>query len=139
EEVKGVAPEANIIAVRVGKSERASMENSFLMGAIAAWLDTVSGKTPMVMSCSFGGQFGGHDGNLIQERQLNARFSPDRVGRALTIAAGNEAVLPIHARVKFRGEDAPGLLKFTGGVAGAQVQIYYDTPDLNDLVVAPAG
>ena len=139
EEVKGVAPEANIIAVRIGRSEEGSMENSFLLGAIAAWLDSVSGKTPLIMSCSFGGQYGGHDGNLIEERQLNARFTADRVGRALAIAAGNEAILPIHTRVKFRGQDAPGLMKFMGGLGGGQIQIFYDSGDLNDLAIAPAG
>jgi hypothetical protein len=43
---------------------------------------------PGVFSCSFGTMDSGHDGMRIDERQLDARFPPSVMGRAMCIAAG---------------------------------------------------
>ena len=97
-EVLGVAPEADIVGVRLG---RQGLENSYLLNAISEWLDKVGQKTPVVMSGSFGGHYSGHDGQLVFERELNARFPLTKVGRAVVFAAGNEGDEPIHAKVNF--------------------------------------
>jgi subtilisin family serine protease len=138
EEVIGVAPEADIIGVRIGGAA-GYMENSYLLGAICGWLDSVAGARPLVVSCSFGGHAGGHDGALVAERQLDARFPAGARGRAVVVAAGNDAVNPIHAEVKFKGKDAPGRLIFAAGNEGAQMLLYLDTANIRDVRFAPAG
>lgn len=100
-EVEGVAPDAEIIGVRLGYR---GLENTYLLNAIAEWLDSVAGKTPLVVSGSFGGHYTGHDGQRVEERQLNARFPLDKVGRAIVFAAGNEGTDAIHAQAKFTKE-----------------------------------
>lgn len=97
-EVVGVAPEATIIGVRLGKD---GLENSYLLNAISEWLETVAGASPLVISGSFGGHYTGHDGQMVQERELNARFPVTKAGRAIVFAAGNEGNDAIHAKVNF--------------------------------------
>jgi len=75
----GVAPEADLIAVRIGGAQK-SLPNAYLLNSICGWLDRVAGARPVVISCSFGGNYGGCDGNLVQERQLNARFPLHKKG-----------------------------------------------------------
>lgn len=132
-DVMGVAPDADIIGVRIGGDAGFGLQNAFLLPAIAGWLDTVVGKKPLVVSCSFGGHRGGHDGTLIEERQLDARFPSESKGRALVVAAGNEAGQAFHARVNFQNRDAPGRLFFQAGMLGAEVQIYLDSDDVSSL------
>ena len=97
-EVVGVAPEATIIGIRMGYE---GLENSYLLNAMAEWLETVAKTTPLVISGSFGGHYTGHDGQRIMERQMNARFPLNRPGRAVVFAAGNEGTDRIHAKVDF--------------------------------------
>jgi minor extracellular serine protease Vpr len=134
----GVAPEADIIAVRIGGTATGSLENGYLIGAISNWLDKVAGTTPLVLSCSFGHHRGGHDGALIEERQLDARFTPDRVGRALVIAAGNEATTPRHAEVKFKNQNEPGSVGFKIGETGGRLTVYFNNREINDLEIVAA-
>jgi subtilisin family serine protease len=98
----GVAPGVDLVAVRLASG--AEVANEFLLGAACAWLEGVAGDRPLVVTCSFGGHGGGHDGRTIEERELSGRFAPTRAGRALCIAAGNEAEDGLHAQLKL----APG-------------------------------
>ncbi|HYG80464.1 MAG TPA: S8 family serine peptidase [Pyrinomonadaceae bacterium] len=134
--VQGVAPEADIIAVRVGAGEGGEMENSYLLNAVAAWLDTVSADVPLVVSCSFGSLDGGHDGHRVAERQLDARFALNRRGRALVVAAGNEGTAPVHAEVNFKGWDGAGLLHFTATASDAHLYVYFDSDDVKDILAS---
>lgn len=134
-EVIGVAPEADLIAVRIGKEASDGIGNVYLLGAICGWLDSVAGNQPLVISCSFGGHRGGHDGVRIIEQQLTARFSLDRTGRALVIAAGNEAAQAIHSEVHFQGVDVPALITLGAESEGARLAVYFDTDDPNDIVI----
>jgi len=131
--VVGVAPEADIIAVRVGSY---GMENAYLLNAICDWLETVADARPLVVSCSFGGHSGGHDGQTVAERQLSARFSPERPGRALIIAAGNDARKPIHAEATF-GDGERKLLKWRAR-RQTYLSAFFDSRD-DDIHIAPAG
>ncbi len=65
----GVAPEADLIAVRIGSGD--NLENAHLINAICAWIDDIATKAnkPVVVSCSFSAQAGAHDGNTVRERQ----------------------------------------------------------------------
>lgn len=98
--VKGVAPEANLIGVRLGPAG-SEFENSFLLNPILEWLDRVSGTEPLVVSGSFGGHGGSpHDGQSVQAREMDQRFPLTRAGRAMVFAAGNDMRSAVHKQVK---------------------------------------
>lgn len=127
-EVEGVAPEAEIIGVRLGHD---GLENSYLLNAIAEWLDKVAGAKPLVISGSFGGHYTGHDGQRIGERQMNARFPLGKARRAVVFAAGNEGTDPIHAKVNFAKE---AKLVSWNAEKETWVNFYLDSSDGNILV-----
>jgi subtilisin family serine protease len=114
----GLAPLADLIAVRVGR-EANVFDQSVLLPAICGWIDEVAGNRPVVVSCSFGGQYGSHDGKRVDELELNARFPLDRAGRALCIAAGNDAQDYIHADVQLTGDTKQVELKYRAPKGGS--------------------
>jgi len=125
QEVLGVAPEADLIAV-CGHS-------GLLLNAIVDWLDKVRGNRPLVLSHSMGGQWGGHDGMLVRERALSARFPAETRGRALVISAGNEGTRDSHAVLDLR-PGAPGsLLAWKVPEGGTSLRLYVDAPSPDDL------
>ncbi|HYA97518.1 MAG TPA: S8 family serine peptidase [Methylomirabilota bacterium] len=139
----GVAPDADIIGVRIGGSS-GSLENAYLMNAAIAWVDSVAkaeGK-PVVFSCSFGGHRGGHDGASVEERELNARFAAAVPGRALVIAAGNEQRAGIHAQQAFQGNNAPAVFAWNSE-KGAYLALFLHAksngpvPDPKQIMLAP--
>src|SRR5208282_3017831 len=107
----GVAPEADIIVVRVGGSGE-GLEHSYLLNAAIAWIDSVAKREgkPVVFSCSFGGHDGPHDGTSIQERELDARFPANAPGRAIVFSAGNERTRGLHGQTSYTGGNQPGRL-----------------------------
>jgi subtilisin family serine protease len=130
---QGVAPQADIIAVRVGgRGSSPVLENTYLLNAIAAWLDEVVGKRPLVISCSYGGHQGPHDGTRIEEQHFSARFPADRPGRVACMAAGNEGHVPMHAELKI--SDRPAKLTWASNAA-AELAIYVETPDAEDVEI----
>jgi subtilisin family serine protease len=139
----GVAPEADIIGVRIGGST-GSIENGFLLNAIVAWIDSVArseGK-PVVFSCSFGGHLGGHNGLSIEERELNARFAANVQGRAIVIAAGNEQHAGLHSQQAFQGNTQPARFAWNSEKP-ALVEFYLHSqggagiPDPKQIMLAP--
>jgi subtilisin family serine protease len=127
----GVAPGAEIIAVRLGSGSR--IENAYLLNTVCEWLDKVAGDRPLVISCSYGGQRGGHDGGMVMERQLEARFAgPRGRGRLVCAAAGNEGSDAIHAQAEFAGDDSPGLLTWDAG-GGGRLEVYVDGAAEDDV------
>jgi subtilisin family serine protease len=128
----GVAPDADIIGVRIGGTPAGGLENSWVLNAACAWLDKVAGSQPLVVSCSFGGQNGRHDGRSIEEQQLNARFPAGLAGRAICVAAGNEGSDAIHADLTLGTAAKPSELKWKAG-EGASLSLIFDTDDLSDV------
>lgn len=128
----GVAPQAELIAVRI-QDRGPSLENAYLLNAICGWIDDMARKEgkPVVISCSFGGHAGGHDGYRVDERQLNARFPTSAQGRAICVAAGNEAYRRIHAAVTC-GPDSKGVLKWLA-FQESLVSIYTDASSRADV------
>jgi subtilisin family serine protease len=129
----GVAPEAQLIAVRIVNGHE-DIHNDFLLNAVCGWLDAEARARdcPLVVSYSMGGHFGMPDGQRVGELQLSKRFAR-QPGRLVCIAAGNEGYQPIHAAVRFRkGEsallqwdiDRPALLALhVDGARPEQVQV----------------
>jgi subtilisin family serine protease len=136
-EYTGVAPEADLIAVRIG-SESEDLENSWMLGAVCDWIDQLAGGQPVVVSCSWSGQYGSHDGCRIKERRLNARFPDTARGRALCFAAGNEGDVPLHAEVSFAGENDKGTLSWQATAPGSIV-VYFDSGEEKLQVDPPRG
>jgi subtilisin family serine protease len=136
----GVAPDADLIAVRLGKN---GVDNAYLLGAICEWLDKKAAKTPLVVSCSYGGWYGGRDGFQVLERQLDQRFPEKGVsGRAICIAAGNDGYRPIHAEIAFRPGKAKEILKWAPSKNAKEppkgamlIELYTDTADPDALRV----
>jgi len=128
-DVVGVAPDADIIGVRLGE---VGLENSYLLNAIVEWLGKVAGAKPLVVSGSFGGQYSGHDGQTVTERQLNVRFPLNKAGRAIVFAAGNEGNDGIHTKLDF-GKEAK--LVSWNARSATDVRIYFDSNDGNISIV----
>jgi len=127
----GVAPQADIIAVRIGDAA-GGMPEGFMLNAIVEWIDKVAREAhePVVISCSFGGHYSGHDGNSVEERHLSARFAPETAGRAIVISAGNEREDAIHAKFKSAGKDAPGYLGWEAR-EGSTLRIFFRGTDFS--------
>jgi len=134
----GVAPAAGIIGVRIGPGP--GLPNTYLMGAICDWIDSVAGATPAVVSCSFGGQYAGRDGHRAQERQLSDRFNLERKGRVLCIAAGNEAATALHAEVSYGADTAPGVITWNipTDATGGSLELYFENDNPGASVRAAA-
>jgi subtilisin family serine protease len=120
----GVAPDADIIAVRIGNADGV-MSQGYLLNPIIEWVDKIAREAhePVVISCSFGGHFTGHDGDSVEERHLSSRFAPEVAGRAIVISAGNERQDAVHAKVQVAGKSAPGVLAWNAH-DGATMRIY---------------
>ena len=66
----GVAPDADLIAVRIGGAG-STLPNAFLLNSIIEWVHEKAGAQSAVVSCSFGGQMFGRDGHAVAERRLD--------------------------------------------------------------------
>ena len=136
----GVAPRVDLIGVRVAQGS--AMENGFLLGAVCDWLNqvaTTAGR-PLVVSCSFCSQDGGHDGCRVEERELDARFPATAKGRVICFAAGNEEEDGLHSRVQFgRSQKTQELnwcsVKPTGrrGPKSAEMALFVDGAKPDDI------
>jgi subtilisin family serine protease len=130
----GVAPEADLIAVRIGGAGR-GLQNAYLLNSICDWINKIAGDKPVVISCSFGGNCGGHDGSRVTERRLGKRFPATAKGRAICIAAGNDGDTMLHAEVEFGGADSKGELTWVSSDFGLMV-VYCDADEPGDLVIS---
>ncbi len=135
-ETIGVAPEADLIGIRIGKGEDAP-ENSYLLNAAVGWLDKAVGMMPLVVSYSLGGHRGGHDGQLIAERELSARFPHRLRSRAIVAVAGNEGTEDFHSEVTFSGKNAATLVRWQTPEDN-NLDLYLNSSD-DDMLIAPAG
>jgi hypothetical protein len=127
-----VAPDADLVAVRIGGAGRA-MEMYFLARAACVWLDRLAGDRPLVVPCSFGGHMGGHDGYMVAERQLSEVFAPERKGRVLCVAGGNEREVRLHAGLTLGGPDRSATLRWVPQAQESKVCIYMEDVKKDDL------
>jgi len=127
QEVRGVAPEADLIAVCVGGAF------PFILNPVVDWLEQVRGTRPLVVSHSMGGQWGGHDGMLVHERALSARFPAEAKGRALVISAGNEGNNDSHAVLDLRPDGTAQTLAWKVPKGGTSIRLYVDAPTPDHL------
>lgn len=138
DDVVGVAPEALLVGVRIGKSG-SGLTNGYLLNAICEWLDGIAGTQPLIVSASFGGNHTGHDGQSVNERELNARFGyGERQGRVMVAAAGNESRKSIHARVTFGGAGDARLVTWKAEES-TKIGMFFNSPSARDLKIIPSG
>jgi subtilisin family serine protease len=140
----GAASEADLIVVRIAWTEEISY--GFLLGAIIDWVEEkartdekLKGR-PIVYSCSWGSDSGDRAGNETLERQIDARFPPNKPGRAICIAAGNDGRSAHHGRPFLEDSKQKLTWEFQPARAsdreGQSFSIYYSgAGDANDLVV----
>ena len=126
---QGVAPKADLICIRIGRGP--ALPNSYLLNPICSWLDRVVAGQPLVITCSFAAQTGGHDGYRLSERQLDARLHPDRKGRLMCVAAGNEGEFKLHAQSTLE-RGATDLLEWKSERNG-RISLFADLENANDL------
>ena len=91
----GVAPEANLVVVKTPFYEDAVLDGIGFVFARAEELGL-----PCVVNLSLGGHAGPHDGTGLFEQAVDAFL--DRPGRAIVVAAGNEAGERIHVGADVR-------------------------------------
>jgi subtilisin family serine protease len=136
----GVAPKAMLIGVRLGQN--GGLENTYLFPAIADWLDKTAKKQknspPLVISCSWGGQYAGRDSATLMERALSDRFPETEPGRLICISAGNDGASKIHARVQLEDEKKPALLTWNAKVP-TTITICVDRVTAKELDAKPLG
>jgi subtilisin family serine protease len=131
-EYSGVAPEAELIGVRIGAGQ--SVNNTFLLNAVVEWVDSLAGDRPVVFSCSFGEMIGPRDGSTVPERHLSARFAGDVKGRAICVSAGNEGADADHAEVTMGTPQSPAVIEWHTATP-ADLQLYCGDIDPGDLEI----
>lgn len=154
-EYTGIAPEADIIFVRVTRGRSEGIENDDLVRAVEFMFDRGSamGK-PTVVNLSLGSDFGPHDGTFLWEQAIASHVGPDKPGRAIVAAAGNSGSVvetPIHQSVyvapgatmrvpvRTRGAEAGSVQIWVAKRPGADVKIGLDGPDGEWIAPVPEG
>ncbi len=99
----GVAPEADIIAVKVTPTQRDSFFSDISILNGMEFIDSLATalSRPWVASMSFGGSLGPHDGSSAFDRYIAYFAGEGPTGRALVAASGNERHTDSHARGDF--------------------------------------
>jgi len=123
----GVAPEADLIAVRIGSGSRGGLDYAALANVAYAWLKEKAGAKPLVVSCSWGGGVCGNDGESLEEQYLNTLFPLDAPGRAICVSAGNRGESPVHASLSIGQEGKSDKLEWIAPSEGAFLEIYVHT------------
>lgn len=98
----GVAPNANIIAVRATRGLSDGIEEDDIVRAAQFIFDRADfEKKPVVVNLSIGSDFGPHDGTLLWEQTLASYVGANFPGRSIVAAAGNSGSIdqPIHQSV----------------------------------------
>lgn len=101
EDYKGIAPDADLIVVKVGDCEGSVSA----LAAIGAYWTANTAKTlkrPAVINISLGSQYTTHDGNSEEEQLLDSISDTIKgFDIPVVVAAGNEGRLSLHAGGRF--------------------------------------
>ena len=140
----GVAPSANIVAVRATRGVSDGIQEDDIVRAAQFIFDRADfEKKPVVVNLSVGSDFGPHDGTLLWEQTLASYVGANFPGRSIVAAAGNSGSIdqPIHQSVHAAkgsvmrvpisvGEAASGAVNVWLTLrSGADLKIGLDGPD----------
>lgn len=135
----GVAPEANLIVVNTTFYEDGVLEGTAFVLERAWELGL-----PAVVNLSLGTHAGPHDATSLFEQALDALV--DRPGRAVVVAAGNEAQEKIHVGAEVHGPITWHLIPQTAWLSASfwhqatcAFRIEVAAPSGEELVVLPGG
>jgi subtilisin family serine protease len=127
----GVAPEADLIIVKAADCEGFSWH--YILGTI--WIAQKAKELgrPVVINHSLGGHFTAHDGREEKELAMNELVGPGKPGIAITVSAGNEGELSMHASGRF-GPRSPGQQDFVG----SPIEVYVSPQRTEDVAMINA-
>ncbi len=132
-QLTGVAPEADIIAVRVN--------NNNFQTAVSDAVDYIFKKAdslgkPCVINTSIGDYYGSHDGRDLTTQLIDDLISAKN-GRVLVAAGGNGGHIPFHLGYTLPGADsAYTLFKYSNWFGGVYFDFWADTANFNNAYFA---
>jgi subtilisin family serine protease len=98
----GVAPDAELVIVKATRSltNGGTFQTADIVDALR-FIDQTAASfgRPYVVNMSLGGLFGPHDGTNLEELVVDQLVGPGKMGKAIVIAAGNEAGERIHSEL----------------------------------------
>ncbi|RMD70468.1 MAG: hypothetical protein D6819_04220 [Gammaproteobacteria bacterium] len=99
----GMAPEADIIAVRVFNGDCDFLAKDISLVQAFSFIDQKAQALhePYVINLSLGTQIGGHDGTDLEELAIDTLVGPGKPGKAVVVSAGNEGGEPVHVGGSF--------------------------------------
>lgn len=127
----GVAPEAEIIAVKVKVND-----NDFL-SHVADAVDYIFKKAdalgkPCVINTSIGTYYGSHDGSDLATQLIEALLE-ERKGRVVVAAGGNGGHIPHHLSYAVPSDSAYTFFKYNTTYSEAYFDLWADTADFNQV------
>lgn len=130
---KGVAPDANIIAVGIDftSEEAAIVDAVHFIYTVADALNM-----PCVINISLGSYRGSHDGTDAKAVVIDSMITAKN-GRALVSAAGNAGALPFHLQHNINSDTTFTWFKYNAssvlGTGAVFYELWSDTADLNNV------
>jgi len=141
----GMAPGASIIAVKATRGDGINFSDADVVHGVQFVFDRAAALgMPAVANISLGTQLGPHDGTSNLATALSALTGPNKPGRVIVAAVGNDGGQDLHA-VGYPGTDGPGevLLEIppytpSTGRELVHLEIWYDD-DLAVTLTSPGG
>lgn len=122
----GAAPEADLIIVKAADCGGFSWH--YILGTIWIAQKARALGRPAVINHSLGGHFTAHDGREQKEQAMNQLVGAGKPGLAITVSAGNEGQLSMHASGRF-GPRRPDQRDFIG----APIEVYVSPQRTEDF------
>lgn len=139
----GIAPNADLVFVRVTRGTSDGIENDDLVRAVQFMFEVADRDAkPLVANLSLGSDFGPHDGTFLWERAIAAHVGPDRPGRVIVAANGNSGSIadaPIHQSVRVTKGARMHVPIVTGGAEAGSVQVWITLRPGADLKIGLDG
>lgn len=141
----GMAPEADIVAVRIFGPTCESLEADIDLVQALQFIDQKAAELghPYVINLSLGTQVGPHDGTSLEELAIDNLVGPGRPGKAVVISAGNDGGWPVHATASFGPPGSPNQsVTIKASQFGSKASIFdfwFDGRDTFTVVVEGGG
>jgi subtilisin family serine protease len=132
-QLTGVAPESEIIAVRI-------VDDQNFLSNVADAVDYIFKKAdamgkPCVINTSIGTYYGSHDGRDLSTRLIEALLD-QRNGRVLVAAAGNGGHIPHHLSYSIPSDSAYTFFKYNTTYNEVYFDLWADTANFNNAYFA---
>lgn len=132
-ELRGIAPEADIIAVRV-------LDNSNFLTHVTDAVDYIFKKAdalgmPCVINTSVGSYYGSHDGRDAATRIIEHLLDEKR-GRCVVAAAGNGGHIPHHLTYPITADSSYTFFQFNASTNEVYFDFWADTANFTDAKFA---